>query len=113
MIRRESELVAVLRVHVAEQERRIADLEDRNAELQRHVDTLCHDIRSPLVSIEGFLSFLRRDALALDRERMEHDIERICHAAGQISKLLDRLSPPPKASPLRLPKNSSLPGLSE
>ncbi len=91
MTLRHDELVAALRVHISEQERRIAELETRNAELQAYAGTLCHDIRSPLVTIEGFLSFLRRDALAGDERRMEHDIERIRRATEKISELLDKL----------------------
>lgn len=85
---RNRELLAALRARIAEQERRIVALESRNADLERYASTISHDLKSPLVTITGFLSFLRRDALAGDRERMEHDIERIHRAAEQMMSLL-------------------------
>ena len=84
MTREKGGEVAELKARLAEQERRIAELEARNAELEDYVQSLGHDLRSPLVTIEGFLSFLRRDALAGNLDRLEHDIERIGRATAQL-----------------------------
>jgi signal transduction histidine kinase len=70
---------------------RTADLETRNAELERFTYTVSHDLKSPLVTIRGFLGLLKKDALAGDRARMEGDIEQIDNAAGSMSELLDDL----------------------
>lgn len=82
---------ADLRAKIAERDRLIEELEARNAELERHAYAVSHDLKTPLVSIKGFISFLSRDIRAGDRERIEHDIERVSGAADQMSRLLDDL----------------------
>ena len=44
-----------------QREELITELEARNAELQRFAYTVSHDLKSPLVSIRGFLGFLEKD----------------------------------------------------
>ncbi len=80
-----------LRVHAAERERLITELEARNAELERFTYTVSHDLKSPLITIKGFLGLLGRDAAAGDAERLRHDIERIGAAADTMGSLLDEL----------------------
>ena len=88
---RRDEPRADLKAEIAERDRLIEDLEARNAELERNAYAVSHDLKSPLVSIKGFISFLSRDISAGDRERVEHDIERISRAADQMSRQLDDL----------------------
>ncbi len=73
------------------QDRFTAELEDRNAELERFVYTVSHDLRTPLVSIKGFVGFLHRDLDTHDDEKVRNDLIRIDHAADTMGDLLDGL----------------------
>ena len=76
----------------AEARQRISDkLEIQNAELERFAYTVSHDLKSPLVTIEGFVELLRRDIADRQQERIESDIGRISDAAGTMKMLLDDL----------------------
>jgi PAS domain S-box-containing protein len=75
----------------AEREKLIAELENRNAELERFVYTVSHDLKSPLITIQGFLGFLMKDALAGNTERLTADIKRISAAAEKMQQLLNDL----------------------
>ncbi len=63
----------------------ITELEAKNAELERFTYTISHELKSPLVTIRGFLGFLERDVDSGDSERARHDIERI-RGAGRGSR---------------------------
>ncbi len=91
MSRSTSKMVAALHAQIAERDQRIAELEARNAELERYAYTVSHDLKTPLVTIKGFISFLSRDVRAGDQERIEHDLERIGYAADRMRRLLDDL----------------------
>ncbi len=73
------------------QDRFTSELEDRNAELERFVYTVSHDLRTPLVSIKGFVGFLQRDLDANDVEKIGHDLAHISQAADNMGDLLDGL----------------------
>ncbi len=76
---------------IADKERLLEELEWKNSEMERFNYTVSHDLKSPLVTIQGFLGMLRKDALAGDHERMEADIRRISSAAGKMSQLIEDL----------------------
>lgn len=69
----------------------IANLEGKNAEMERFTYTVSHDLKSPLITIRGFLGLLRKDKEKGDWERMEHDMERIDTAAKHMEELLNDL----------------------
>jgi PAS domain S-box-containing protein len=74
-----------------ERERLIAELEAKNAELERFTYTVSHDLKSPLVTITGFLSYLERDARAGDFNKFKIDLERIQQAVEKMQDLLKDL----------------------
>jgi PAS domain S-box-containing protein len=69
----------------------IAELEAKNAEMERFTYTVSHDLKSPLVTIRGFLGMLEKDAAAGNAERMRSDIARIHSATEKMQQLLDEL----------------------
>ncbi len=75
----------------SEREQMIAELESRNAELERFTYTVSHDLKSPLITIRGFLGLLERDIKNDDQVKVARDMERIHAAAGHMLTLLDDL----------------------
>jgi len=76
---------------LGERETLIAELERKNAELERFTYTASHDLKSPLITIKGFLGFLREDAERGNLKRLETDIQRISDAADKMQRLLNDL----------------------
>jgi len=74
-----------------EREMMLAELEDKNDELERFTYTVSHDLKAPLVTIKGFLGALRQDATQGNTERLEADIAYISNAADKMARLLDEL----------------------
>jgi PAS domain S-box-containing protein len=69
----------------------INELESKNAELERFTYTVSHDLKSPLVTITGFLGYLEKDALSGDHQKIKSTIERITQAARKMQSLLNDL----------------------
>jgi len=69
----------------------VSELEGRNAELERFTYTVSHDLKSPLVTIRGFLGYLHQDVKANDMMRFERDLSRIANAADRMQSLLNDL----------------------
>jgi len=69
----------------------INELESKNAELERFTYTVSHDLKSPLVTITGFLGFLEKDAHAGNTEKIASGIKRINNAAHKMQSLLNDL----------------------
>jgi signal transduction histidine kinase len=75
----------------AERERIIKELEAKNAELEGFTYTVSHDLKSPLITISGFLGLLEADARSGNTEKFKGDLRRINEAAEKMKRLLDEL----------------------
>ena len=72
----------------SEREELIRELEAQNAELERYTYTVSHDLKSPLVTIKGFLGYLEDDISKGNVERLKKDMERISSAVDKMNTLL-------------------------
>jgi len=77
--------------HVVEREGFIAELTAKNAELENFTYTVSHDLKSPLVTIKGFLGYLEQDAASGNLERLKSDTQRIASAVDKMQQLLKDL----------------------
>jgi PAS domain S-box-containing protein len=80
-----------LQKELIERQSLIAELESKNAELERFTYTVSHDLKSPLFTIRGFLGYLEQDALAGKHERVKSDMQRITDATEKMQMLLNDL----------------------
>jgi len=75
----------------AEKEILISELETKNAELTQFTYTVSHDLKSPLVTINGYLGYIERDAASGNMERLRSDTQRIQEATNKMHALLTEL----------------------
>ena len=75
----------------SEREKLINELEDTNSELERFTYTVSHDLKSPLITIKGFLGFLEQDAASGNIVRLKSDVKRIADATDKMQLLLNEL----------------------
>ncbi|RIK29530.1 MAG: hypothetical protein DCC56_12550 [Anaerolineae bacterium] len=83
--------VTLIKWAFSEREKLISELESKNAELERFVYTVSHDLKSPLVTIVGFLGYLEEDLKQGNEENLRKDVERIYLAAYRMQELLQDL----------------------
>jgi signal transduction histidine kinase len=82
-------LVAYVIGLVSAKERRLlTELGAKNREMQHFTYTVSHDLRSPLVTIQGFVGMLRKDLEHATKEKAVTDLEYIEKAATKMDALL-------------------------
>lgn len=69
-------------------ERLVTELESKNTEMERFIYTVSHDLRSPLVTINGFVGFLESDLASGNSERVKVDLKMISSAISGMEILL-------------------------
>jgi signal transduction histidine kinase len=75
----------------ADREKLVAELGNKNNELERFTYTVSHDLKSLLITINGFLGLLEKDMLDGNIKRVKADMVRIVEAANKMQRLLDEL----------------------
>jgi PAS domain S-box-containing protein len=70
---------------------RTAELEAKNAEMERFIYTVSHELRSPLISASGIVGFLRQDLEEGDAKRTETDLKLIEGAMTKMDQLLGEI----------------------
>ncbi len=75
----------------ADREELIRELAAKNAELEQYTYTVSHDLKSPLITIGGFLGAVSQGIEEGKFEQVRSDIGRIETAAEHMTRLLDEL----------------------
>jgi PAS domain S-box-containing protein len=89
----EDEIIGVLGTYddITTLKAKEAELKSKNEELERFTYTVSHDLKSPLVTIKGFVGLLEEDIASGDAENVRINISRIKSAADKMSNLLNNL----------------------
>ncbi len=85
--------IALLQNRQLERGRRrvLAELQAKNTEMERFTYTVSHDLKAPLITVQGFLGMLEKDLAAGDLDRVKSDVKRIRNAAGGMGRLVNEL----------------------
>jgi PAS domain S-box-containing protein len=68
-----------------------AELARKNTELEQFVRTVSHDLKSPIVTIQGFIGHLKRDAESGRADRLDSFAQHIEDAAARMRQSIDDL----------------------
>lgn len=67
------------------------ELEMKNKEMESFIYTVSHDLKSPLITIKGFLSFLEKDFTSHNTEQFGKDLQKIGNATHRMHDILEDL----------------------
>ena len=77
---------------IAEHQRTIsADLEAKNAELERFAYTVSHDLKNPLVTIRNYVGVVRQGLPPDSDDRLVKDLGRIDRASARMHRMIEEL----------------------
>ncbi len=76
---------------ITDRKRQEEELRRKNEEMERFAYTASHDLKSPLVTIQGFLGKLRKDLEDGDRSQVDVDLRFMENAAAKMGGLLEEL----------------------
>lgn len=86
-----ADMVTRLQRENLERETISSELERKNAELERFAYTVSHDLKSPLVTINGLLGLITKDLLAGDDDSANRYIEKVIQATNGMARMLEEL----------------------
>lgn len=75
-----------------ERERLIEELRAKNDDLELFNRTISHDLKGPLITVKGLLSWVERDAMAGNATRLKSNLRLISNAAARMEQLVEQLS---------------------
>jgi len=75
----------------AQREALIQQLQLKNRELDRFAIRVSHDLKTPLITLAGFLGLLEKDVRAANQERVAKDLMQINEAAKTMGTFVDEL----------------------
>lgn len=76
----------------SEREGLIEALKGKNADLEMLNQTISHDLKSPLITVRGLLTWVERDVAGGNTERLKSNIRLISSAAARMEELTNQLS---------------------
>ncbi len=74
-----------------EREKLIKELEEKNIELERFIYIVSHELKTPLITIKGFLGYLEEEAVKGEVIQLHQDIVRIILATEVMHRQLNNL----------------------
>jgi len=84
---------------------RVSELEASNTELTQFTYTVSHDLKSPLVTINGYIGYIEEDAVSGNMERLRRDTQRIKEATNKMHALLTELLELSRIGRMNTPEN--------
>jgi signal transduction histidine kinase len=90
-LRTEQRLRALVDARTDELSRANRLLAEHNAEMERFLYTVSHDLKSPLISISGFMGLLERDLERGELSGAGDYVERVKASSARMATLLDEL----------------------
>ncbi len=76
----------------SELERSLEVLKEKNADLEMMNHTISHDLKSPIITVRGFLRRIEREVARGDNEDLKYNLQVISKSAARMEELTDQLS---------------------
>lgn len=91
LFRPQPEQFATLYEDTTEREQAVQALREKNAELERFINAVSHDLKSPLITIQTFLTYLDQDVARGELVDVPRHIGFIRNASTKMQQLLEEL----------------------